>query len=77
MQSKPIELAGYTTSGQRRRKRIKALRNVILGLVAFGVFTLLLAALVPAVLDAAERESQWREERLCRIYDICDPKAGP
>lgn len=77
MQSKPIELTSYTTTGQRRRKRIKALRNAIIALLAFVVATLLLAALVPAVLDAMERESQWRQERLCRIYEVCDPKAGP
>lgn len=77
MQSKPIELASYITSGQRRRKRIKALRMVIYAVLAFVVATLVMAALVPAVLDAMERESQWRQERLCRIYDICDPKAGP
>ncbi len=71
------ELHTYQTPAQRRRaSRNKFLRNVFYALAAFFAFVCLLSVLIPAVLDAAERESQWREERLCRIYQVCDPKGN-
>lgn len=30
-----------------------------------------------AALDAMVAESEWRADRMCRIYDICDPTRGP
>lgn len=28
------------------------------------------------VFDAMEKEAQWRADRMCRIYDICDARRG-
>lgn len=61
----------------QREKRILFLRNLILTGLAFVAMVGIMAALIPVVLDAAEREAQWRAERLCKQGYYCDPKAGP
>lgn len=53
------------------------LKRIAIGLLLFTILTAFVAAMVPVVLDGIEREDQWRKERLCRIYGVCDPKAGP
>lgn len=77
MNAQPIELHRYRTGRTRRANRIKILRNLFIGAFAFMAFVAVLGLLVPFVLDAAERESQWRADRLCQQGYFCDPKAGP
>lgn len=40
------------------------------------LFALMIGFMLLAV-DAIDKESAWREERLCRIYGVCNPNAGP
>jgi len=40
------------------------------------LFALIIGFMLLAV-DAIDREAAWREERLCRIYGVCNPNAGP
>lgn len=61
----------------QRDKRILFLRNLLLLGLAFMAMVAAMGLFIPLVLDAAERETEWRKERLCRIYEVCDPKAGP
>lgn len=54
--------------------RIRRALSYIVG--AAVLFALIMGFMLLAV-DAIDRESAWREERLCRIYGVCDPHAGP
>lgn len=40
------------------------------------LFALIIGFMLLAV-DAIDKEAAWREERLCRIYGVCNPNAGP
>lgn len=60
----------FETARGRRLRRARAAALYCFACVA-------LSAITPVVLDAAEREQQWRADRLCRQGYYCDPKAGP
>lgn len=63
---------------QNRRGRIRGwLKKLAVCALVFLLAVGALRLLIPAVIDAADREAAWREDRLCRIYGVCDPKAGP
>lgn len=76
MTNQPI-LYSFRTAGHQRRQRIIFIRNVFIAAFAFIGFVAALSVVIPFVLDAAEREAQWRAERLCEQGYYCDPKAGP
>lgn len=49
---------------------------VFLNIIVWGAL-FLYGVFLPHVLDRLEGERVARAEYMCRIYDVCDPKAGP
>lgn len=66
-----IEPARTWSQGNGRIRRV--LRYIGAAVVLFG---LMIGFMLLAV-DAIDKEAAWREERLCRIYGVCNPNAGP
>lgn len=46
-------------------------------IIVSALFASAIVGFVHLALDAALVEDDWRADRLCRHYDICDPTRGP
>ena len=67
------DLKAFETKHQKRRRQLLGLFKIVAIMLV-----LILAArfIIPMVFDAAEREAQWRAERICKSHGVCDTKRG-
>lgn len=65
-----------TPRGRRRRKMRQFAKHAVIGFAMFLAMMAFLAGVLPIIIDKAEQEAKWREDRRCRIYDICNPSGG-
>lgn len=73
-----IPLTYYHAAKRRKRQRITALiKKFVLACLLGAMIAGGSVGFMILLLNAADKEAGWRQERLCRIYEICDPKAGP